>query len=258
MFTIISTAGLGRRSARRALLQPANTRDGRKIHQDMDAVRSLRRSFRSRTGLMVWDKAKTIRLARYCNEFAAKMVQQHPTRFGFFGAMPPGVDATLKEIAHAYGPEGDGIGFLRAVYLAAMRCTGRCSKIDRRNAVVHVHPTAGSCGTWAIWGLLPSRDGVRRRRHRPSQGFASAETPASPTFDLSHGGGTVLLAGRIDGSSSSFNNNAQRAPVRKVLYSLARSRNAGAVASLQKLVSGPHMFGTVFHLAEGAQLRSDS
>ena len=33
----------------------------------------------------------------------AKLVQDHPKRFGLFAAMPmPDVDATLAEIAHAY------------------------------------------------------------------------------------------------------------------------------------------------------------
>ena len=39
----------------------------------------------------------TKQLARACNEYGAKLVQDHPTRFGLFAAMPlPDVDATLR------------------------------------------------------------------------------------------------------------------------------------------------------------------
>ena len=65
-------------------------------------------------GLWFGDKAVTNRLARACNEYGAKLVQDHPTRFGLFAAMPlPDVDATLKEIEYAYDTlKADGIGLL--------------------------------------------------------------------------------------------------------------------------------------------------
>jgi hypothetical protein len=45
----------------------------------------------------------TTRLARACNEYGAKLVQDHPSRFGLFAAMPlADVEATLKEIEYAY------------------------------------------------------------------------------------------------------------------------------------------------------------
>ena len=54
-------------------------------------------------GLWFGDAAVTRRLARACNDYGAKLVQDHPTRFGLFAAMPlPDVDASLAEIAYAY------------------------------------------------------------------------------------------------------------------------------------------------------------
>src|SRR2546425_2461210 len=89
----------------RPLLQPANTTwTPAKSIEDMDRG-SVAASVISITNPGLWfgDKAVTSRLARACNEYAAKLVQDHPTRFGFFAAMPlPDVDATLKEIAYAY------------------------------------------------------------------------------------------------------------------------------------------------------------
>ena len=65
-------------------------------------------------GLYLGNREQTVRLARECNDFAAEVIQTHPTRFGLFAAMPlPDVDATLREIEHAYDQIGaDGIGFM--------------------------------------------------------------------------------------------------------------------------------------------------
>ena len=54
----------------------------------------------------------TRRLARACNDYGARLVQDHPTRFGLFAAVPlPDVDATLAEIAYAYDVlKVDGVG----------------------------------------------------------------------------------------------------------------------------------------------------
>src|SRR6185503_12000666 len=63
-------------------------------------------------GLWFGDRAVTNSLTRTCNDFGAKLVQDHPGRFGLFAAMPlPDVDATLKEIDYAYSAlKADGVG----------------------------------------------------------------------------------------------------------------------------------------------------
>src|SRR6202051_502191 len=87
------------------LLQVANTTwTAEKSLEDMDrggasaAVISI-----TNPGLYLGDQQQTNRLARERNDFGAKVVQDHPTRFGLFAAMPlPDVDAPLKEIEEAY------------------------------------------------------------------------------------------------------------------------------------------------------------
>ena len=94
----------------RPLLQAANTNwtPARSI-EDMDrggvaaAVVSI-----TNPGLWFGDAAVTRRLARACNEYGAKLVQDHPTRFGLFAAMPlPDVDAHVEgdrvRLRHAQG-----------------------------------------------------------------------------------------------------------------------------------------------------------
>jgi len=97
----------------RPLLQAANTNwTPSNSIEDMDrggvaaAVESI-----TNPGLWFGDAAVTRRLARACNEYGAKLVQDRPTRFGLFAAMPlPDVDPTLKEIEYAYDTlKADGV-----------------------------------------------------------------------------------------------------------------------------------------------------
>src|SRR3954471_21932901 len=64
----------------------------------------------------VWfdDVAQATRLSRACNEFAARMEQDFPGRFGFFATVPmPDVDACLEEIRYSFDTlHADGVGIM--------------------------------------------------------------------------------------------------------------------------------------------------
>ena len=83
----------------RPLLQAANTTwTPEKSIEDMDrggvaaAIVSV-----TNPGLWFGDKAVTSRLARACNDYGAKLVADHPTRFGLFAALPlPDVDSHFE------------------------------------------------------------------------------------------------------------------------------------------------------------------
>src|SRR5262245_17198487 len=247
----------------RPLLQPANTTwTPAKSIEDMDrggvaaAVVSI-----TNPGLWFGDKAITSRLARECNDYAAKLVSDHPNRFGFFAAMPlPDVDATLKEVAYAYDTlKADGVGFFTSygdTWLGNPSYRPVLEELNRRSAVVHVHPTAANC--------------CRDLNYAPGVGPGSMEYGTDTTRAItgvcfsgdasrftnirwiwSHAGGTMpFLAGRIDGASGNFK--AQMpgglmSELKKFYYDLAGAANVGAIASLQKLVSADKiMFGTDF------------
>ncbi|HEV2522672.1 MAG TPA: amidohydrolase family protein [Candidatus Acidoferrales bacterium] len=256
------------------LLQTANTTwTPEKSIEDLDrgngaaAVLSI-----TNPGLYLGDKGQAIRLARECNDFGAKVVQAHPTRFGLFAAMPlPDVDATLKEVAYAYDQiHADGIGFMTSfgdTWLGNPAYRPVMEELNRRNAVVFVHPTAADCcrnlnyatgvhpasmeygtdTTRAITGVCFSGDAVRFPNIR---------------WIWSHGGGTMpFLAGRIGGAARNFKQqlpNGLIAELKKFYYDLAGAGNAGAVASLKELVSSDKiLFGTDFppggHMLENAQ-----
>src|SRR5438093_3483270 len=125
----------------RPLLQPANTTwTPEKSIEDMDrgGVAAALVSI-TNPGLWFGDAAATRRVARACNDYGAKLVQDRPTRFGLFAAMPlPDVDATLAEIAYAYDTlKVDGIGLLTSygdVWLGHPMFRPVMEELNRRRA----------------------------------------------------------------------------------------------------------------------------
>ena len=246
-----------------AMLQPSNTTwTVEKSLEDLDrgnaaaAVLSI-----TNPGLYLGDKPQANRLARECNEYGARVVQAHPTRFGRFAALPhPEVDASLKEIAHAFDQlHADGIGLMTSygdTWLGNPAYRPVMEELNRRNAVVQVHPTAAECcrtlnyapgvgpgsleygtdTTRAIMGLCFSGDAVRFPNIR---------------WIWSHGGGTIpFLAGRIAGAAANRKEelpNGLMPELKRFYYDLAGATNIGVIASLKQLVGPDHiLFGTDF------------
>ena len=245
----------------RPLLQPANTTwTPEKSIDDMDrggvdaAVVSI-----TNPGLWFGDVAATRRLARACNEYGAKLVQDHPTRFGLFAAMPlPDVDATLEEIAHAYDTlKVDGVGLMTSygdMWLGHASFRPVMDELNRRNAVVHVHPTAANCCRNLSYGVAPGSIEYGTDTTRAITGIAfSGDAARFPNirFIWSHAGGTVpFLAGRIDGASNGAKDRLPRgfiSEAKRFYYDLAGAANKGAIASLLQLVPPTQvLFGTDF------------
>ena len=210
-------------------------------------------------GLYLGDRAQAIRLARECNDFGAGVVQAHPTRFGLFAAMPlPDVDATLREIEYAYDQiHADGVGFMTSyedTWLGDLAYRPVMEELDRRHAVVFVHPTAASCcrGLNYAVGVGPSSleygtDTTRAITGVVVNGYAHAFP--NIRWIWSHGGGSMpFLAERIGGGRQNEQMpDGFMAELRKFYYDLAGATNRGVVASLLELVKADHIvFGTDF------------
>src|SRR6202142_3320534 len=111
----------------------------------------------------VWksnDVAGSVRLARNCNEQMAQTARDHPGRYGVIAALPlPQVDASLEEVRYALDVlHADAIGVLsnyESEYLGDPRFAPVLEELDRRRAVVYVHPMAPACCTMLVPGVGP-------------------------------------------------------------------------------------------------------
>ncbi|BAH51541.1 amidohydrolase family protein [Rhodococcus opacus] len=146
-------------------------------------------------------------LSHEVNEYAADLVRRHPGRFGHFASVPlPDVDGALAEIDYALDVLGaDGVAVetnTRGHYLGDQRFEPVWAELDRRRAVVFVHPTSP-----------PGHEAVSLGRPRPMLEFLfdSARTVSDLVFTgvlmrhpdiewiFTHGGGALpLLAERME------------------------------------------------------------
>lgn len=89
-------------------------------------------------------------LAAHVNDFGAEVVAQHPSRFGLSAELPlPDIDGALNEITRAYDDLGaDAIALktnFHGRYLGDSAFAPVLAELDRRNAVVTLHPTSPAC-----------------------------------------------------------------------------------------------------------------
>jgi predicted TIM-barrel fold metal-dependent hydrolase len=96
-------------------------------------------------GVDLVDQADAIKLARDCNDFAAKVMQDHPKRYGVMTALPMlHVDAALKEIEYGYSAlKADGISMTTSYQgklISEPMFEPVLAELNRRKSVVFAHP----------------------------------------------------------------------------------------------------------------------
>jgi predicted TIM-barrel fold metal-dependent hydrolase len=212
------------------------------------------------SGIDIADAAFFRRLCRECNCCLAELIARHPSRFGGFALLPlPDVDATLEEIAYAFEVlRLDGVGMqsnVQGIYPGDQRLEPVFEELNRRKAVVHLHPTdtPGNHALRPPWPPYLVEFMFETTRAAANLVYSGAmERYKGLSIILSHAGGAVpYLAWRLWTGEFTIPNLHQVAPsgvfgsLKRFYYDTAMAANAGTFSSLNQLV-GPEriVFGT--------------
>jgi 6-methylsalicylate decarboxylase len=201
--------------------------------EDMDRG-SVALSLLSITTPGIWfgDRQETKRRARQENEYGARLVADHPRRFGLLAVLPlPDVDASLREIEYAFDSlKAVGVGLLsnwKDKWIGDSSFTPVLDELNRRKAFVYTHGAApGCCGGSFVPGVpeitVEYNTDVSRAIVSLLTSGTADRTP-NVTYALSHGGGTITaLAGRVLGAEASAQRLAATPTVNSRLYHLRR------------------------------------
>jgi 6-methylsalicylate decarboxylase len=196
-------------------------------------------------GVWLGEVAASRALARDCNEYGARMVMDHPGRFGFFAAIPlPDAQGSLHEIEYALDTlKADGIGLMTSFgnrYLGDPSFAPVYEELNRRGAIVYVHPTQPQCCTGLVPGVTVSTIEYATDTSRTIASLIYSGTAArfpNIRFVFSHGGGTVpFLLGRFERLAAERNDAWLKdgvAPLLKTFYyEIAQANHAGALEAL--------------------------
>jgi len=197
-------------------------------------------------------------LARACNEYYARLVADHPGRFGLFAGLPPltDVDGALAEIEYAFATLGaDGVRVMSVYgdkWLGDASFTRVWEELDRRGAVVFVHPDTGDCCS-ALPNLASLELPLDTARTAASlwQSGALQRWPGIK-FILSHGGGALpMIAGRLRDrivAAGEPDNSGLGDPLqtfRRLYYDTANAATPPALSALRALADPEHiLFGS--------------
>ncbi len=199
--------------------------------------------------------------ARAVNEYGAQMVKDYPGRFGMWGSIPlPDTDGSLREIEYLFDVlKLDGVGLLTSYdngkLLGHSNFAPVMDELNRRKAVVFVHPTVSCCA-----------DPVHRMNNTiiefpTDTARAISDLVYSGTlmrcpnvrFIFSHGGGTIMmLLSRLSGRRLSPEDRAAMIPngfdheLQKLYYDIASvAANPTGMLALFNVIPKEHiLFGS--------------
>jgi predicted TIM-barrel fold metal-dependent hydrolase len=199
-------------------------------------------------------------LARDSNEYGAQIVRDFPGRFGLFASLPLlEQDASLREIEYGFDTlKADGIALMTnygdkwpgdPVFAPVLE------ELNRRKAIVFVHPTTPSCcgnlipgvpSSWVEYDFDTTRAVTSMLINGTFTRFPDAR------FIFTHSGGTIpVLARRIADmfppEMAGRAPNGVEAELKKLYFDIANGANPSSLAALTKLVPiSQLLFGTDF------------
>jgi len=214
----------------------------------------------SLSGAAFWfgDRQAAVRMARRVNEYAADLVRSHTGRFGLFAIIPlPDTEASLREIEYAYSIlKADGIGLVTSYddkWLGHPDYQPVFEELNRRKAVVFVHPTTPLCCRRLLPDVSPILIEIPQDTARAVTNLLFTGTFArfrDIRFIFTHAGGNVpMLLGRMHQFGPK--NIAEKAPngieyeLTRLYYDIAGTAYRPAIAALTSLVPATQiLFGS--------------
>jgi predicted TIM-barrel fold metal-dependent hydrolase len=224
-------------------------------------------------GVYFGDAEFAARLARECNEESARMVADRPHRFGAFAILPlPDVGAAIRETEYALDTlKLEGICLLSHVggrHLGQPEDDELYAELDRRNAVVFVHPLRNAAKNMPAYaypsGLTELVLDTTRAIHNLLWNGTFGKFP-NIRWIMPHGGGTVpFLLYRM----SSMNDNPRIAAqlpggsvanaLRRLHYDVAEICAPGPLKCLMEFADPPQLlFGSDFPFSRHRTPASD-
>lgn len=202
-------------------------------------------------------------MARDVNELGARMMQDHPGRFGFWAAIPlPNIDDSLREIEYAFDTlKADGIGLMTSFgphYLGDPAFAPIYEELDRRKAVIYIHPQTPDC----CRGIADDMDAssieyaTDTTRAIGSVVFSgTASRYRNIRWIWSHSGGTMpFLLSRFEVQDKNTKDRARIpdgaiAELKRFYYDTAQGNHKGALEALLALAPVSQvLFGTDYPL----------
>ncbi len=214
-------------------------------------------------GIFFGDVPQGRRLSRAFNDYAMQIVKDHPGRFGLFATLPlPDTEGSLKEIEYAFDVlKADGIGLMTSYgdkWLGDPAFAPVLAELNRRKAVIYVHPSSPLCCTSLMSYVPPFFSEFQQDTTRAILSLifsGSISRLPDIRFIFSHAGGTLpMVAGRIEHYSllPAFKDkvpNGFEHEVKRLYYEIANSAHKPALAALTNMVpTSQIMFGTDFPL----------
>jgi 6-methylsalicylate decarboxylase len=202
------------------------------------------------------------KLARECNDYAAKLVADHPGRFGSFAMIPlTDIDGSLQEIAYALDTlKADGIGLMTSYgdkWLGDPLFLPVMEELNRRKALVYTHPTAANCCVNLVKTQQPVmiEFGTDTTRTIADIVFSgNAQKFRDIRWIFSHAGGTMpFLIERfirnpmLDPKAKATVPDGTLAELKRFYYDTAQTSNKSALSALSAIIPVSQIvFGTDF------------
>ena len=212
-------------------------------------------------GVSIGDDTTSRRVARLCNDYAARLAADHPGRFGMFVNVPLfDNDSALREIEYGLDTlKADGVCLFTSYgdkWLGDPAFAPVYQELNRRKALIYTHPISANCcrnlvpgiGDGAIeWGT----DTTRAIARMVFSGAAARYPDIRIIF--SHAGGTMPFLVERFINMAKAPQLASQFPqgflgvVNKFYYDTAQTSNPAAMSALRKIIPVSQIvFGTDF------------